>query len=142
MSELINKVRPTDPLIEQLQDKERESKAEQQKTIHEKSDSEIIKHHGQNKLLTSVGERLRPDGYKHVGSLAVHVYSHKMLENSAAFLCQVSLPKGLNELAAQRAIRELIEHVMAFYGHEPPRKRGHGPKYGQSVKQLLNTEEL
>lgn len=129
MSDKINKVRPSDPLIEQLQEQERQTKREQAKTAHEKTSTETLTHAGQNELLASVGKRICPESYAHVGSLCVHVYAHKMVENSAAFLCQISLPKGLAETAAQRAIKELTEHAMAFYGHTPPSKRGQPTKF-------------
>lgn len=78
----------------------------------------------EGRMLESVGIRLTPEGLFYAGSLAVHVYYHK-LSNECVIMSQPHLGT-MNEEAANRAIKELARATMLKYGKRPPKKIGEG----------------
>lgn len=76
-----------------------------------------------NQLLGDLGERVKPEGMIHMGSIALHIYKHPLDPNKPAFMSCTQGLEQVPELIIQYGFKELALVVMERYGRKPPKKR-------------------
>lgn len=112
-----------DPVIEQLNDKQRDIAAVN--TTEAKrpqiDSNEMQSPEGRTAGLREHGERIRPDKSKYLGSICVHLYANdSIIQTQATFLSvHCGLENITSDLAA-KAIQALANVTMQKYGHKPP----------------------
>jgi len=112
-----------DALTENLQDLSMKTKEKHANEPELEISREMRRSQGENDLLKGLGERLTPEGSKHVASICVHIYKDNNSDD-AIFYTQSNDLRAVPEVYARQAIGELTLHVMSKFGHRPPRKRG------------------
>lgn len=75
------------------------------------------------KLLSSVGERLCPEGLKYLGTFACHIYD-RPLANEMVFMAQSTDLRAVPEIIANEAIKELARSLVIKYRGKVPKKIG------------------
>jgi hypothetical protein len=128
------KHRPTDPLIENLQDLKR--KAAEKPPEPEVTDREIYTAEGSVAQQKTIGERLCPDGYQYAGTAAVHLYKKKDSVD-AAILTQITDVSFIPEAFMRKSCLELQLAIMHRYGRKPPALVGGagGPEFQDRSKE-------
>ena len=111
----------TEDILAQKYNSEMGQKAVIQRTKidNEKTDAlkEVLKDIGTD--LVTLGEA--PSGMPYIGSIAVHIYAAPNL-NMHAFIVQKAI-NSVSEIVASKAIGELKNSVVEYYGHKRQKLR-------------------
>jgi hypothetical protein len=132
-----------DAFSEQLEDMKRS--AQQEQTLRRQTDPsiaierELNESSGQALLLKRVGERIEPEGAKHVASISAHIYKDKNTDGGFVLTLATGFD-SLPEALAQHMLTELTLHIARKYGRKPSGKRGEDLNFKNDA-QILQLEK-